>query len=722
MLVLIVIAPSLKVSSQYCGAILTDAEYEKLSERATGAKLSGSDVAAFDVKISIPTQIHIVRRNDGTGGISIEEVNAAFEIVNKRFADANMQFDQCASVNYIDNGTYYSYLSASTEEEEEMEKTYSIDNVINIYFLPNPHSGGSAVCGYAYYPENQKQLVVMNNSCVYGGSTLAHELGHYFNLIHTHGRYNNYLTGELVDGSNCHSEGDFVCDTPADPQLIRYDATLGKFTYAVDGECNYTGSMKDANDEYYEPDTGNLMSYTLNSCKNHFTQGQIERMQHAYLHYRNYLKCDNTESDNNEPDNNEPEVVTPCDVIKNGSFTDGDDSWLRYVNSNANASDYLGYGNAYFYNIDGGTEAWYIQLYQGNLELDGDSRYILSFDSKATNNREITVDINDANDANTSSNILVDETIKLTTEWERRYIVFETKETFGNTRLAFNLGKSNESVFIDNVKIEKETCGKYCNYINNSNFDTEPTDYNAFISSDTDAEVHYNSNEGNMYTDYSISNPGESVWHIQHIQDEFLIEAGKHYTISYKAKSDRKRSIDIDIRNTDDSLSGYFYHTQNIDDSWRTYNHTFYSDVDAYDVELAFNLGKYTGNVALDDIMVIESDCSTSPNNSIGINSNDNNNANSHRPGTALGNSESINAIAYPNPFSDHINISSNSFTEESTIQIYNIQGKLVSEGQYNFNDSANQVLTTSDLQNGIYIVRMQASDKKTQTFKMIKE
>jgi len=699
LLIILIMALSLspEVSGQYCGAILEDSEYARLAEHSVGARLSDSEATAFSSMQSIPIQIHIVRRNDGTGGISINNINAAFDIVNQEYAAANMRFDQCGSANYINNSTYYSYFSSSTEAEKQLENTYSVDNVINIYFLPNPHSAGSSVCGYAYYPNSQKQLVVMNNACVYGGSTLAHELGHYFNLVHTHGRYNNSLTKELVNGSNCSSTGDFVCDTPADPQLIRYNYESGRYEYYVDANCNYYGDIRDANNEIYRPNTHNLMSYSLNSCTDHFTQGQIERMQYAYLYYRNYLQCGSSE----------PEVVS-CNIVKNGSFNDGDSNWIKYVHSSAYASDYSGYGNAYYYNLNGGTEAWHVQLYQRDLKFNANSRYILSFDARATNDRDITIDISDVNNPN---NNLVQETINLTTQWERRFIVFETKAEFNNAKLVFNLGKNNASILMDDVKIEKETCAEYCNYIDNSNFDGGSAYYSTYISNEANAYAYFNSYEGNMYADYSISNPGTSIWNVQHIQKGIPLKAGKYYTVSYKARSVYQRPITVEVSSTDYPYSGHLYRTQYIDHNWKTYNHTFYSYNNISDVRLIFNLGKYTGSVFLDDIMVIERDC-----NSNSLNNND-------RLETDLNEFDGADATAYPNPFNDHINItSSDNLAEESTIQIYDVQGKLVSEGQYDFSDNASQTIPTSDLVNGIYIVKIQAPFGKPKTFKMIKE
>lgn len=73
----------------------------------------------------------------------------------------------------------------------------------------------TSICGYAYL-SGPNDRVIMDNDCGDNTSTLAHELGHYFSLLHTHSTSNG---DELVDGSNCLNAGDLFCDTPADPRL-----------------------------------------------------------------------------------------------------------------------------------------------------------------------------------------------------------------------------------------------------------------------------------------------------------------------------------------------------------------------------------------------------------------------------------------------------------------------------------------------------------------------
>lgn len=69
---------------------------------------------------------------------------------------------------------------------------------------------------------------------------------------------------ENINGSNCSTCGDYVCDTPADPCL------LGK----VDAFCQYIGGGG------YTPLVDNYMSYS-GLCRTDFTNGQANRVRAA---------------------------------------------------------------------------------------------------------------------------------------------------------------------------------------------------------------------------------------------------------------------------------------------------------------------------------------------------------------------------------------------------------------------------------------------------------
>lgn len=99
----------------------------------------------------------------------------------------------------------------------------------------------------------------------YNQSTLPHEIGHCLNLFHTHHGVEPGGCLENINGSNCNTCGDYICDTPADPTCI------------VNGSCTYIGGATQ-NGILYTPDTRNIMSYSNMDCRNKFSAGQGERM------------------------------------------------------------------------------------------------------------------------------------------------------------------------------------------------------------------------------------------------------------------------------------------------------------------------------------------------------------------------------------------------------------------------------------------------------------
>jgi len=215
---------------------------------------------------TIPYKIHVVRNSSGTGGISTTDLTAAFNIVNGYYANANLYLEQCGAINYIDNSTYYDFV---TSDEAALTGANNVTNVINIYFFNSiMTTSGLGLCGYAYFPGGA-DVITMANSCATNGSTLSHEIGHYFNLYHTHSTSQGT---EYVNGSNCSTTGDLLCDTPADPQLS---------TATVNTSCIYTGTATDPLGATYVPDPTNIMSYSRKTCRNFFSPQQYARIAFA---------------------------------------------------------------------------------------------------------------------------------------------------------------------------------------------------------------------------------------------------------------------------------------------------------------------------------------------------------------------------------------------------------------------------------------------------------
>ncbi|MBL4623872.1 MAG: zinc-dependent metalloprotease [Flavobacteriales bacterium] len=232
----------------------------------------------------VPVKFHIVATSTGTGGIDSADVFNELDSINSHYKAAGIVFYHCDNIDYINSNEYVNFEKIVSET---LCDSLDLANVINIYFVPllyKINSSGSTVnlCGYAY-TSGSKNRVLMKNSCSTNGSTLAHELGHYFSLPHTH---STGAGDELADGSNCGFAGDLFCDTPADPTLSN--------SVVSSVACLYTGTETDANGDLYTPETKNVMSYSRKSCRNQFSAEQLAQMQAYLVSYRNYLHCPST--------------------------------------------------------------------------------------------------------------------------------------------------------------------------------------------------------------------------------------------------------------------------------------------------------------------------------------------------------------------------------------------------------------------------------------------
>ncbi len=238
-------------------------------------------------------QIHIVRRDDGTGGISINSVRNEFENwVAPYFAPIEVTFSECGDPNYINSTAYYSL--SGDAEGDDMAANHNVANVLNIYFVDDP----DGACGWARFPWMLPvDYIVIANGCATNQSTLVHEIGHYFGLYHTHetavgdGAENVTRTGS-DDCYNCDNAGDLLCDTPADPRLNRAGVSI-----TASPACVYSGSFSDACGVSYTPDETNIMSYSLKDCRTLFSPQQYARMLIYINTTRTYL-----------------ESVCPCDA------------------------------------------------------------------------------------------------------------------------------------------------------------------------------------------------------------------------------------------------------------------------------------------------------------------------------------------------------------------------------------------------------------------------
>ena len=248
-----------------CGTTFTPAEaiayLEHLENRGDVAVPRG-----FDPPYYVPIAPHIVRRSNGTGGLPLSRYEQAVVDANAHFADTDIVFYTLGPIDYIDSDFYYFNVNTG-EEIDDLRTQNLVPGAINIYFTENlPY------CGVSAFSFSSVQSILMKNSCTASDSglgnhsTFSHEIGHFFDLFHTH---ETFYGDEYVDGSNCGSAGDLVCDTPADPQLSSSIVTEG---------CVYTGTETDPQGDPYDPDPTQLMSYSRKHCRDNFSPGSESRI------------------------------------------------------------------------------------------------------------------------------------------------------------------------------------------------------------------------------------------------------------------------------------------------------------------------------------------------------------------------------------------------------------------------------------------------------------
>ena len=270
-----------------CGTKLDTKEVTYLEQtwKARKQREAAIPQEAKSMEHFIPIQVHIIRSDAGTGGLSISTLNTALGQLNDAFAPNNMVFYQCGDPLFIDSTPLQDITRTSTEIDN-MVTANNIAGVINIYFTNIIRDDeGNTIGGYATFPwklSEGRDEIVIDEDLSFLGNTFIHEMGHYLSLLHTHETARGTELVSRFPGNccNCESAGDELCDTAADPCLS---------SSTVDLSCNYTGSALDDCDAAYNPPTTNYMSYSTRPCRSLFSPQQYARMLSCYLNDRAYL-------------------------------------------------------------------------------------------------------------------------------------------------------------------------------------------------------------------------------------------------------------------------------------------------------------------------------------------------------------------------------------------------------------------------------------------------
>jgi hypothetical protein len=297
-------------------------------------------------KYPIPVKAWVYRRNDGVALANdiqqidveqiIRELNRIFENARQGDGSVGIQFYLNCSVDFVNNTAYYENIE-NDRQTNNMFESFREQGHVNIHFIRTNRDDFGGRAARSTEPTNRRFSAAVVSTGNIGrrvdnvniANTLAHEIGHVFNLDHTHdpGRAfwnsdNNsngkcyqepvsrtrrvsgegglcalsWLTG---DPRKCEINGDRLCDTEADPNVNRQ----------VDRNCIYGGGGTDKWSDAWNPPVNNIMSYSFNAdgrtCRLEFSPMQVAVMNYQILKFfaEYQFVFINPEFDTFEPDN-----------------------------------------------------------------------------------------------------------------------------------------------------------------------------------------------------------------------------------------------------------------------------------------------------------------------------------------------------------------------------------------------------------------------------------
>jgi hypothetical protein len=278
--------------SQQLSCGVQDEEYQKeLARIQILQKIKHLEISKGANVISyIPVKLHLFGLDNNTGYVDSNAANNALAELNKQFKPINIEFYfSGTNFNYYPNTLFYNNNQTSTQETD-FYNSNAVNNAMNVYVssvVKSRAPSGNVVGGWAYITPSYQayNTIWLNSDALNDNKSAPHEFGHYFGLLHTFNKAASTTVSEreLVTrksneiaprlSANCSNTGDYVCDTASDPRG-NGDATVAS--------CVYSGTVKDANSDAFNPLVSNYMDY--NFCNPYsFTAGQFSRMKDGLL-------------------------------------------------------------------------------------------------------------------------------------------------------------------------------------------------------------------------------------------------------------------------------------------------------------------------------------------------------------------------------------------------------------------------------------------------------
>lgn len=230
-----------------------------------------------------PLRVGIVVQPGNEKWVSPTEIQHGVDILNAGLTDTWIQFKIVAVDTIFTNETITTFAENDYQNYYDFSKKHDWRDITSLYLLDNKevlceNFSCARTAGFANILETATNNVVIDKFFLNDRKVVLHEFGHYFGLLHT---ADTRFGIEKVDGTNCETAGDRVCDTPADPGEL-YNVYVNYTT------CRMAGFKEAGTGLEYRPLINNYMSYYA-PCyfrKFQFTQGQMEVIFRAAIWIR----------------------------------------------------------------------------------------------------------------------------------------------------------------------------------------------------------------------------------------------------------------------------------------------------------------------------------------------------------------------------------------------------------------------------------------------------
>ncbi|WP_246055333.1 carbohydrate binding domain-containing protein [Pseudalkalibacillus caeni] len=268
-----------------------------------------------------------------------------------------------------------------------------------------------------------------------------------------------------------------------------------------------------------------------------------------------------------------------------------------------------------------GSQLYSLQLIQ-QLSLGKGGKYKVSFDAKSSTDRNMMAKVG-AGASRGWTKYSNEETFNLTDELKSYEFTFDmVNETDIAARLELNLGGNGTApVWIGNVRVE-DISGLPVDYdapkqplpdgnhIYNGTFDQGEMDRMTFWNFIlvADAKATASVNEESRELSVKIGEPGDAPEAVQLNQKGIPLIKGNDYQLTFDARADIPRTIQVGILNKDGSLaySGMKSVALSPEMETHTVSFTMGDNNSDYEGQVVFNMGEATGDLYLDNVSMIK--------------------------------------------------------------------------------------------------------------------